>query len=146
MSAGTMAGCGRNSSKESSAPGPAPTLKQPALGRLLREIARGGADFFYRGPVADAIERRMRTHGSIMTKADLATYLQRGVREREPVVGTYRGMTVISMPPPSSMTLISLVPLPSISIWTWLAPASMEFSRSSLTTEAGRSITSPAAI
>jgi len=78
------------------------TMTQPALAKLLREIALGGADFFYRGPLADAIEQLMSTHDGIITKADLVGYLERGVRERQPVVGAYRGLIVISMPPPSS--------------------------------------------
>ena len=41
---------------------------------------------------------------------------------------------------------ISLRPPPSTSIRTRVAPASSEFSSSSLTTDAGRSTTSPAAI
>jgi hypothetical protein len=50
------------------------------------------------------------------------------------------------MPWPSSVTRISSTPPPSSSISTRVAPASMAFSRTSLTTDAGRSITSPAAI
>src|SRR5512139_3918948 len=50
------------------------------------------------------------------------------------------------MPPPSSETLISLLPALRTSTETLAAPASREFSISSLTTDAGRSMTSPAAI
>lgn len=50
------------------------------------------------------------------------------------------------MPQPLSETRIRRVPPASISTVTRVAPASMAFSRSSLTTEAGRSTTSPAAI
>src|SRR5437763_14896063 len=50
------------------------------------------------------------------------------------------------MPQPLSETRISFLPPPSI--WTLMrvAPASSEFSSNSLSTEAGRSTTSPAAI
>ena len=51
-----------------------------------------------------------------------------------------------SMPEPLSETLISRDPARSISMRIRVAPASMAFSTSSLTTDAGRSITSPAAI
>jgi len=78
------------------------TVRQPALAGLLREIARGGAEFFYLGPLADAIDRHMRDQGGVITKEDLAWYLDHGVRVREPVMGDYRGRTIISMPPPSS--------------------------------------------
>ena len=50
------------------------------------------------------------------------------------------------MPWPSSRTRTSVVPPSSISTWTLRAPASSAFSTSSLTTDAGRSTTSPAAI
>ena len=50
------------------------------------------------------------------------------------------------MPEPSSLTTIRVFPPCSSSTRTCWAPASMEFSTSSFTTEAGRSTTSPAAI
>src|SRR5580692_11131640 len=50
------------------------------------------------------------------------------------------------MPAPSSATAISAEPPPRISTLTERAPASSEFSTSSLTADAGRSTTSPAAI
>src|SRR5688500_4772818 len=50
------------------------------------------------------------------------------------------------MPNPSSLTRTRRRPPSSISMSTVVAPASSAFSRSSLTTEAGRSTTSPAAI
>ena len=51
-----------------------------------------------------------------------------------------------SIPFPSSLTTIKEVPPSSILIQIFLAPASNEFSTSSLTTDAGLSMTSPAAI
>ena len=51
-----------------------------------------------------------------------------------------------AMPAPSSSTLISRTPPASSRTVIWLAPASSALSSSSRTTEAGRSITSPAAI
>ena len=50
------------------------------------------------------------------------------------------------IPEPSSLTRIRATPPSSISTSTLLAPASREFSINSLTAEAGRSMTSPAAI
>src|SRR3712207_3616685 len=50
------------------------------------------------------------------------------------------------IPEPSSRARIREMPPPSISTSTLVAPASREFSISSLTAEAGRSMTSPAAI
>ena len=50
------------------------------------------------------------------------------------------------MPLPSSVMPIRRRPPPSVKMSTRLAPASMAFSTSSLTTLAGRSTTSPAAM
>ena len=56
------------------------------------------------------------------------------------------GSSPAAMPQPSSRTRTSATPPRSMSISMRVAPASSAFSTSSLTTEAGRSITSPAAI
>ena len=69
------------------------------LAATLEAIAAGGAAGFYSGPVAQKIVDAVQAAGGRMTMADLAGY--RAV-ERQPVSGTYRGYTVVSMPPPSS--------------------------------------------
>ena len=56
------------------------------------------------------------------------------------------GMSSGSMPQPLSVTRIKVTPPFWISTVMRVAPASMEFSISSLMTDAGRSTTSPAAI
>ena len=84
---------------------PGDTLRQPDLARTLERIASGGADAFYRGPIADLIDRAMRRDGGLITKEDLAAY--RPV-VREPLVGAYRGYTLYTMPPPSSGGIILL--------------------------------------
>ena len=75
------------------------TLKQPALARTLDAIARDGADAFYRGWIADSIAAEEQRGGGIITKADLAKYTPRW---RAPLVWTYRGYTLVGMPPSSS--------------------------------------------
>ena len=78
---------------------PGETLKQPDLARSLGAIARDGADAFYRGEIARRIAADMAAHDGLITLEDLAAY--RAV-ERAPVVGTYRGVEIAAMPPPSS--------------------------------------------
>jgi gamma-glutamyltranspeptidase/glutathione hydrolase len=73
-------------------------LVQPQLAWTLEQIAQGGSDAFYRGEVATRIEADMRANGGLITRADLAAY--RPI-EREPLVGTYRGVTVYTPPPAS---------------------------------------------
>jgi len=74
-------------------------LVQPALGKVLREIARSGKDGFYKGWVAEAIvAEQQRTHG-LITREDLAGYQ---VKWRKPVQAAFGPYQVYSMPPPSS--------------------------------------------
>ena len=74
-------------------------LAQPDLARTLSLIADQGPDAFYRGAIADLIATEMAARGGLITKADLAGYAP---RERAPIVGTFRGTRIVSMPPPSS--------------------------------------------
>ncbi len=74
-------------------------LRQPELAATLRRIARDGRDGFYRGETARLIAAEMERGGGLVTLADLERYQP---RVRTPVTGTYRGLRVVSMPPPSS--------------------------------------------
>ena len=74
-------------------------LRQPDLADTLATIGREGPKGFYEGPVAQKIVTAVRAAGGTMTMDDLAAY--RAI-ERPPVQGTYRGHTIVSMPPPSS--------------------------------------------
>jgi gamma-glutamyltranspeptidase/glutathione hydrolase len=82
------------------APVPAGTrVRQPDLARTLRRIAASGPREFYHGETADSIVAEMRRGGGIITKADLAGYAPIW---REPLRTTYRGFTILGMPPVSS--------------------------------------------
>jgi gamma-glutamyltranspeptidase / glutathione hydrolase len=74
-------------------------FRQPELAATLERIRTAGPDGFYRGETADLIVAEMERGGGIITHEDLASY--RAVW-REAVTTTYRGYTLISMPPPSS--------------------------------------------
>ena len=77
-------------------------LKNPALAAVLREIAAGGADAFYTGPLARDIEGKVKGHPTNpggLTVADIAAYQ---AKVREPVCTDYKAWTVCGMPPPSS--------------------------------------------
>jgi gamma-glutamyltranspeptidase/glutathione hydrolase len=70
------------------------------LAKSYRLIAEKGPDVFYKGEIADAIEKEMKASGKgLISKADLAAYKP---AIRTPVRGTYRGYEIISMAPPSS--------------------------------------------
>jgi gamma-glutamyltranspeptidase/glutathione hydrolase len=74
-------------------------LVQPELAESLKLIAREGPDAFYRGAIAKAIAAEMERQGGILTAHDLDVYR---TKLRDPVRGSYRGLEVISFPPPSS--------------------------------------------
>jgi len=74
------------------------TWRQPRLAGTLEAIAAGGADAFYRGPLARTLARRVAAMGGIWTEADLARYK---AVEREPIRFSYHGHDIITMPPPS---------------------------------------------
>ena len=74
-------------------------LRQADLARTLRAIAAKGADGFYRGPVADSLAAEMRRGGGIMTVEDMRRYKPVW---RDPIRTTYRGYTLLTMPPSSS--------------------------------------------
>lgn len=72
---------------------------QPELSRTLELIAASGPNAFYRGAIADSVVAEERRGGGLITAEDLAGY--RVVRHT-PIVSTYRGDTVITVPPSSS--------------------------------------------
>jgi gamma-glutamyltranspeptidase/glutathione hydrolase len=74
-------------------------LKQPDLARTLQRIADRGPAGFYEGETAELLEKEMKANGGLITRDDLKKYQ---AKERVPVKGTYRGLEVIGMPPPSS--------------------------------------------
>ena len=85
-----------------------PDLSPPSVGdhialddlaATLDTIAAQGSAGFYDGPVAAKIVASVQAAGGRMTLDDLKNYQ---AIEREPVMGTYRGHTIVSMPPPSS--------------------------------------------
>ena len=66
-------------------------FRNPDLARTYRQIARGGRDAFYRGEIADLIDRYFRRIGGWLGKADLAAHRSEWVT---PCATDYRGTTV----------------------------------------------------
>lgn len=73
--------------------------KQPDLAVTLELIAKEGPEVFYRGALAQKMASEVQAMGGIWTAEDLAGYK---VVEREPIVFTYHGHEIITMPPPSA--------------------------------------------
>lgn len=82
-------------------------LSNPAYAATLAQVASGGADAFYRGPVAADIVSAVRGHvrPGDLSLDDLARY---AAKERDPVCGTYRDRRICGMGPPSSGGVIVL--------------------------------------
>ena len=74
-------------------------FRQPDLATTLERISERGRAGFYEGVTADLIVAEMARGGGLVSRTDLAEY--RAVW-RTPVLGTYRGHQIVSMPPPSS--------------------------------------------
>jgi gamma-glutamyltranspeptidase/glutathione hydrolase len=74
-------------------------LVQGELAGTLRKLAAEGPRTFYEGPLAQAIAAEVQRRGGLLSPLDLALYRP---KLREPVTGSYRGLEVISFPPPSS--------------------------------------------
>ena len=73
-------------------------FRQPQLARTLERIV-AEPDDFYRGKMAREFVQFMKDGGGLITEEDMANY---DVKDRVPVRGTYRGLDIISAPPPSS--------------------------------------------
>ena len=74
-------------------------IVQKDLARTLQLLASNGADGFYRGELAEKMVQSVRQHGGIWSLQDLRDYK---VIERQPVIAHYKGIKLISAPPPSS--------------------------------------------
>ncbi|MSP60458.1 MAG: gamma-glutamyltransferase [Myxococcales bacterium] len=74
-------------------------LVQADLAATLRRMQKGGPREFYEGETARRIALDMAENGGLITARDLKEY---EATIRKPVIGSYRGHTIVTMPPPSS--------------------------------------------
>jgi gamma-glutamyltranspeptidase len=74
------------------------TLVNPGLGRSLERIARDGRAGFYEGETAREMARYAEANGGFFGAADFAA---QQALWGEPLVGTYRGVTLYQTPPPT---------------------------------------------
>jgi gamma-glutamyltranspeptidase/glutathione hydrolase len=82
--------------------GKAPPLygifRNPDMAHAFRVLQRKGRDAFYKGEIADAIVRKVRRAGGVMTKSDLASFRSEWVK---PISTNYHGYDVHQIPPNS---------------------------------------------
>ena len=81
--------------------------KSPGHAKTLRSIAESGAESFYRGELADAIDAASREQGGFLRKEDLAAYQPEWV---DPISVHYKGYDVWEIPP-NGQGLIALLAL-----------------------------------
>lgn len=74
-------------------------LYQKDLANTLDIIAKKNWGGFYEGKIARKIIASQKKYGGLMRLSDLRNYK---VKLRKPIVGTYKGYKIVSMPPPSS--------------------------------------------
>jgi gamma-glutamyltranspeptidase/glutathione hydrolase len=77
-------------------PAPGDVFRNPKLAATLDQIARGGRDAFYRGPIAAAIAADIERRNGMITAEDLAAHRSDWI---EPISTTYRGCDVLELPP-----------------------------------------------
>jgi gamma-glutamyltranspeptidase / glutathione hydrolase len=74
-------------------------LVQADLAKVLEAVAKDGPKAFYEGKLADNMAKEVKKAGGIWKSADLKSYK---AKWREPIVFTYKGNEIVTMPPPSS--------------------------------------------
>jgi gamma-glutamyltranspeptidase/glutathione hydrolase len=72
--------------------------KNPNLANTLQQLADGGRDAFYKGPIARTIDAYFKANGGFLRYEDLASHHGEWV---EPVSTNYRGYDVWELPPNS---------------------------------------------
>lgn len=100
-------------------------LIQKDLANTLEAIAQYGHDGFYKGEVAKKLVKGINDAGGIWTLEDLAKYK---IKIREPLVGAYHNMLIVTAPPPSGggITLLTMLnilshkPLSTMSTLEWM--------------------------
>jgi gamma-glutamyltranspeptidase/glutathione hydrolase len=78
------------------APKPGDIHHQPDLARTFRTIAEGGAEAFYRGPLAEEIAAYVQSLGGYLSAEDMAAH---ATTWETPIETTYRDVQVLEHPP-----------------------------------------------
>lgn len=100
-------------------------LIQSDLANTLTLIATHGESAFYKGEIAQRLVKGVNAAGGSWTLDDLAQYK---IKEREPLIGAYHNMLIITAPPPSAggvalltmLNILANVPLPTLSKVYWI--------------------------
>lgn len=80
-------------------------VRRSALARTLKTIASQGSKGFYEGPIAADIVATVSASGGVLTAEDLRDYR---ALQRAPLVGSFKGLRVVTMDLPSSGGILLL--------------------------------------
>jgi gamma-glutamyltranspeptidase / glutathione hydrolase len=80
-------------------PRPGRVLAQKELAATYRQVAEGGAEVFYRGPLGRAIGRAVEEAGGWLTAEDLSAFAPEW---RAPLQVPFRDVEIVTVPPPFS--------------------------------------------
>ena len=104
--------------RDGRAPGAGELWRLPDHAKTLRELAASRCESFYRGPLADEIDRYMKEAGGYLRREDLAAFSPEWV---EPVTTRYHGYDVWELPPNGqgmialmALNILSGIDLPSL--------------------------------
>src|SRR5215212_2078675 len=115
----TLDGAGR-------APAKGDIFKNPELARTLRAIGEKGRDVYYKGEIAEKIDRFMQANGGFLRKADFEKHTSTWV---EPVSTNYRGYDVFELPPNSqgiaTLQILNLLEAFDLRAWGSNSPATL---------------------
>ncbi len=106
---------------------PGDIVRNPDLAATLRLIGERGIDIFYKGEIARKIVAAVRAKDGLMTLEDLAGYEP---REVEPLLGTYKGYGIATVPPPAAggthvIQLLGLLERWPLQEWGFGSPAAL---------------------
>ena len=93
---GDLAGFRKTFLIDGRAPREGDVFANPDLARTLAAIAKGGADAFYKGELAERMDAYFRRVGCFLRKEDLVEHTADWI---EPLSTTYRGVAVFELPP-----------------------------------------------
>jgi gamma-glutamyltranspeptidase/glutathione hydrolase len=109
-------------------PGAGARLANPGLARIIEAVGADGRAAYYEGEVARSLAAFARTHDGFFTATD---FRDQRSRWGEPLVGTYRGVTIHETPPPTQgftvLEMLNLLETYDVGRWERLGADQVHF-------------------
>jgi gamma-glutamyltranspeptidase/glutathione hydrolase len=120
--------------KDGKAPVIGDVMRQSALAKTMRAIAKDGPRAFYEGPVAEEISATLKARGGFITPEDMARH--KG-EEVTPITTRYRDRDIVQLPP-NGQGLAALVLLNILETFDFSRLGALSAERLHITVEASR--------